>query len=179
MIMIIIIIIIIIHHLRWIIWELRWGAIQKFSKMFRETIHAIELSINKNLIWAMRGPFSNKETMTAPKLNILNPKISGLGRCFSFSKGVFSGSMLVFGGVTALTKIINTTSSPKGHISLKKLRHLPRSPSNPCCQWDHQRRYTTKVGKCRYQCLQWYPPPRSPLPAGRFLRKKCEKKTWI
>ena len=26
-------------------------------------------------------------------------KIGGLGRCFSFSKGVFSGSMLVFGGV--------------------------------------------------------------------------------
>ncbi len=26
-------------------------------------------------------------------------KIGGLGRCFSFSKGIFSGSMLVFGGV--------------------------------------------------------------------------------
>ena len=33
------------------------------------------------------------------KLNILNPRIGGLGRCFSFSKGVFSGSMFVFRGV--------------------------------------------------------------------------------
>ena len=30
-----------------------------------------------------------------------NPKIGGLGLCVSFSKEVFSGSMLFFGGVSA------------------------------------------------------------------------------
>ena len=39
---------------------------------------------------------------TPLKTNGWNPKIDGWGRCFSFSNGVFSGSMLVFGVVAIL-----------------------------------------------------------------------------
>ena len=36
---------------------------------------------------------------TPPKINGWNPKIGSLGRCVSFSKGAFSGSTLILGGV--------------------------------------------------------------------------------
>ena len=36
---------------------------------------------------------------TPQKINSLNLKMMGLGRCFSFSRGVFSGSILIFQGV--------------------------------------------------------------------------------
>ena len=39
---------------------------------------------------------------TSLKTNGWNPKIGGWGRCFSFSKEIFSGSMLVFGVVAIL-----------------------------------------------------------------------------
>ncbi len=50
---------------------------------------------SKNLIFKLLDVWMNrKPPTTAPKTNVLNPKVCGVYRCFSFSKGVFSGSIL-------------------------------------------------------------------------------------
>ena len=74
---------------------------------------------------------------TPPKTNGWNPKIGGLySRCFSFFKGVFSGSMFVFRGVNlhsdrpyktksdfigeSLISVTGNPPDPRYHISPEK-----------------------------------------------------------
>ena len=73
--------------------------VSQFHHYFSRGFSYVSSSKRKCTIFLMVATTS-RVVIHTPEFSLWNPKLGGLGRCFSFSKGIFRFQPLVFGGVS-------------------------------------------------------------------------------